>query len=163
MSESRAQGYDRAAAVAYAERWALLRNPAYLNFDGLGGDCTNFVSQCLFAGCGVMNWMPTTGWYYVSGNNRTASWTGVVFLYDFLISNRSAGPYAREVSRGELQPGDVVQLGHPGRRYTHAALVVAARAGELYVAAHTDDAWMRPLSDYRQQNRRYLRIEGARR
>lgn len=38
-------GYDEAAAVAYARRWALLRNPAYLDFHGLGGDCTNFVSQ----------------------------------------------------------------------------------------------------------------------
>ena len=25
-------------AVAYAKRWALLRNPAYLDFHGLGGD-----------------------------------------------------------------------------------------------------------------------------
>ena len=38
-------GYDEAAAVAYARRWALLRNPAYLDFHGLGGDCTNFVRQ----------------------------------------------------------------------------------------------------------------------
>lgn len=53
--------YDRARAVAYARRWALERNPAYLNFDGLGGDCTNFVSQCLYAGCGVMNFTPVTG------------------------------------------------------------------------------------------------------
>ena len=48
-------GYDEAAAVAYARRWALLRNPAYLDFHGLGGDCTNFVSQCLYSGAGVMN------------------------------------------------------------------------------------------------------------
>ena len=29
-------GYDEAAAVAYARRWALLRNPAYLDFHGAG-------------------------------------------------------------------------------------------------------------------------------
>ena len=44
--------YDREAAVAYAHRWAFGRNPAYSNFDGMGGDCTNFASQCLYAGTG---------------------------------------------------------------------------------------------------------------
>ena len=65
--------YDRARAVAYARRWALERNPDYLNFDGLGGDCTNFVSQCLYAGCGVMNFTPVTGWYYRDAAHRAAA------------------------------------------------------------------------------------------
>ena len=39
--------YDRQAAVRYASRWAYGRNPAYADFDALGGDCTNFASQCL--------------------------------------------------------------------------------------------------------------------
>lgn len=85
-------GYDEAAAVAYAKRWALLRNPAYLDFHGLGGDCTNFVSQCLYAGAGVMNRTPVYGWYYLTGNNRTASWTGVEYLYRFLTANKGPGP-----------------------------------------------------------------------
>ena len=45
--------YDRQKAVAYARRWALGRNPAYFDFQDLGGDCTNFASQCLYAGAGV--------------------------------------------------------------------------------------------------------------
>ena len=28
--------YDRRAAYEYARRWAYGRNPAYLNFDGMG-------------------------------------------------------------------------------------------------------------------------------
>ena len=50
--------YDRNAAVAYAKEWALGRNPAYYNFDGIGGDCTNFASQSIFAGAKVMNYTP---------------------------------------------------------------------------------------------------------
>ena len=50
--------YDRAKAVAYAERWALSRNPRYYDFEDIGGDCTNFASQCIYAGAGVMNWTP---------------------------------------------------------------------------------------------------------
>lgn len=45
--------YNRGKAVAYALEWAMSRNPAYLDFEELGGDCTNFASQCLLAGGGV--------------------------------------------------------------------------------------------------------------
>lgn len=154
-------GYDEAAAVAYARRWALLRNPAYLDFHGLGGDCTNFVSQCLYAGAGVMNRTPVYGWYYLTGNDRTASWAGVEYLYRFLTANKGPGPYAQEVGREEAVPGDVVQLGDLSG-YTHAALIVDVRQGECYVAAHTLDSWMRPLSSYRQPARRFLHILGVR-
>ena len=54
--------YDRSAAVAYARKWAFGRNPEYYDFGGIGGDCTNFVSQCLYAGAGVMNFTPELGW-----------------------------------------------------------------------------------------------------
>ena len=52
------RAYDRAAAVAYAHRWAYGRNPRYYDFENIGGDCTNFASQVLFAGSGVQNHTP---------------------------------------------------------------------------------------------------------
>lgn len=42
--------YDRNKARAYAEKWHRYRNTYYPNYDKRGGDCTNFTSQCLFAG-----------------------------------------------------------------------------------------------------------------
>ena len=42
--------YNREAAVAYAKKWALGRNPAYKDYELLGGDCTNYISQSLHAG-----------------------------------------------------------------------------------------------------------------
>ena len=57
--------YNRANAVAYAKKWAYGRNPKYYDFSDLGGDCTNFASQCIYAGSGVMNYTPTYGWYYI--------------------------------------------------------------------------------------------------
>ena len=47
------QDYDRKAAVLYAHQWAYGRNPAYYDYEELGGDCTNFASQCIFAGSGA--------------------------------------------------------------------------------------------------------------
>jgi len=155
-------GYDREKALIYAEKWALARNPDYIDFHNLGGDCTNFVSQCLYAGCGVMNMRPGYGWYYLDSKRRTASWAGVVYLYTFLVNNKGAGPYGEEVSAEEAQPGDVVQLGFPGERYTHAALIVGREAGEIYVSAHSSDALRRPLSSYLQTERRFIAVLGAR-
>ena len=47
------------AEIEYARRWAFSANPAYYNFENIGGDCTNFVSQCLYAGGAVMT-IPVT-------------------------------------------------------------------------------------------------------
>ena len=87
--------YDRRRAREYARRWAYGRNPLFYNFTGIGGDCTNFISQCILAGCCTMNCRETFGWYYNSSYDRTPSWTGVQYLYDFLTANEGSGPWGR--------------------------------------------------------------------
>ena len=62
--------YDRMRALAYARRWAFARNPLFNDYSPFGGDCTNFVSQCLLAGALVMNETPNFGWYYKSDLDR---------------------------------------------------------------------------------------------
>ena len=153
--------YDRGAAVAYARKWALSRNPAFYDFEDLGGDCTNFASQCVYAGSGVMNYTPVFGWYYISPNDRTASWSGVEYLYNFLVNNRSVGPFAQEVSQYEAQPGDLVQLGRANGDFYHTPVIIAA-SPVILVAAHTYDALDRPLSSYNYYTARFLHIEGVR-
>lgn len=83
--------YNRQKVYEYAKKWAYSRNPKYYNYDAIGGDCTNFVSQCIFAGCGQMNYNKGTGWYYINGNNKSPSWTGVEFLYNFWLYSISWG------------------------------------------------------------------------
>lgn len=153
--------YDRNAAVSYARKWALDRNPAYYNFDKIGGDCTNFASQSIYAGAGTMNFTPIMGWYYLSSSERSASWSGVSYLYNFLVNNQSVGPYARVVSQSEAQPGDIVQLGTRAGHFYHSP-VITAETPAILVAAHTDDALDRPLSTYRYDVARFLHIEGVR-
>ena len=46
--------YNRQKVVEYARKWAYGRNPAYYNFEPVGGDCTSFVSQCIYEGSKVM-------------------------------------------------------------------------------------------------------------
>jgi len=160
--------YDRHAAVAYAHRWAYLRNPDLYNFDELGGDCTNFASQCLYAGSGVMDHTPTFGWYYISPNDRAPAWTGVAYLYKFLTrSKASPGPLGQEVPIDRVLPGDLVQLSFGNGIFAHDPVIVAVDGPPLpeniLVAAHTEDADDRPLSTYPYQEVRFLHIIGVNR
>ncbi len=155
-------GFDRGAAVRYAETWATGRNPRFPDFEKMGGDCTSFASQCLFAGCGVMNYDPVSGWYCNGLNDRSPSWSGVEFLYAFLTGNRSVGPYAEETAAAALQPGDLVQLGSEEGRFYHTPVVLSVGGGEILVAAHTYDALYRPLSSYSFSKLRCLHVVGAR-
>lgn len=153
--------YNRDAAVAYARRWALERNPAYYDFEKIGGDCTNFASQCIYAGAQTMNFTPILGWYYRSSYDRSASWSGVKYLYNFLVNNQGIGPYARVVPQREAEPGDIVQLGTEGGDFYHSPVITAVTPAIL-VAAHTYDALDRPLSSYVYETVRFLHIEGVR-
>ncbi|MDR0897179.1 MAG: amidase domain-containing protein [Oscillospiraceae bacterium] len=153
--------YNRQAAVAYAQKWARRRNPRYLNFDAMGGDCTNFISQCLFAGCNEMDFTPDTGWYYRSSYDRAAAWTGVMYLHQFLTARHRLGPRAVETTRDQLVLGDVIQLGHENGTFYHSLLVVAIADDRVHIAAHSDDYWMRDLDTYRYDQARFLHIADA--
>ena len=152
--------YDRQAAVAYARKWALGRNPAYYDFEKIGGDCTNFASQCIYAGAKRMNFTPVTGWFYRSASDRTASWTGVGYLYNFLVRNQGPGPFGRVVSRDEVLPGDIVQLGRQDGSFYHSPVIVEVFP-RILVAAHSDDSLDRPLSTYVYDQARFIHIEGV--
>lgn len=154
--------YNRERAVEYAERWAFSRNPLFESYDGIGGDCTNFVSQAVYAGSCVMNYAEVFGWYYISPENRAAAWSGVEFFYNFMTSNEGVGPFGKETYPGGLEIGDVIQLGNGEEDYYHTLLVSGFGDGEYLVAAHSNDAFNRPLSEYNFSVSRYIHIEGVR-
>lgn len=153
--------YNRAETVAYARKWALDRNHAYYNFENIGGDCTNFASQCIYAGAKVMNYTPVMGWYYRSASDRTPSWSGVEYLYNFLVNNQSVGPYARVVPQSEAEPGDIVQLGTESGDFYHSPVITSVTP-TILVAAHTYDVLDKALSSYDYEVARFLHIEGVR-
>ncbi len=149
--------YHRELAVQYALKWALDRNPIYYNYDKLGGDCTNFISQCLYAGTGQMNYR-SYGWYYHDANNKSPSWTGVEFLNRFLLQNQWEGPKGKLITRKELQEGDIIQLSFNGIVYGHTLMVSKILDQTVLVCAHTIDAKNRDLDSYTFKNIRYIQI-----
>jgi hypothetical protein len=134
--------YDRARAAAYADAWWEKGNPNYLTFEV---DCTNFVSQCLFAGGAPMNYTDRrdSGWWYkgrIGGQEQWSfSWAVSESLQFYLTKSRT-GLRAEEVDRAELLDiGDVIFYDWDGDgRFQHSTIVTAKDAsGQPLVNAHT--------------------------
>ena len=161
--------YQRERAVEYAKKWALSRNPLFADFSEIGGNCTNFASQCVLAGSCVMNYTQDFGWYYVSLEDRAPAWTGVDYFYDFMTMapsfasrNGGIGPFASVVDAEAAEAGDVVQLQNSRGAWYHSLVVTGRQGNEILVSAQTNDALDRPLSSYNYASARFLHIEGVR-
>ena len=142
-------GYDPLKAVEYSNQWVKKEgakvysdssyyNPNYYSYADVGGDCANFTSQAIYAG--GMEQVPcspfgTTGWYYVSANNRSATWTGARYLRQWMANNRGVEFDATD---------DTVLTGNPVfyKNTSHAVLCVGKNsAGKPIINSHTADRY----------------------
>lgn len=137
--------YDRLAAVKYAERWWNSYNPAYRQFTD---DCTNFISQCMYAGGAPMTGQPNRGkgWWYAGPHDQWSySWT-VAHSLRWYLNGSNEGLQAREVSSpNQLFLGDVICYDFDGDgRWQHTTIVTAKDEQNMpLVNAHTANSRMR--------------------
>lgn len=158
------RSYDRNSAINYAKKWALSRNPRYYNFDAVGGDCTSFVSQCLYAGSKKMNYNLENGWFYNNGYDKSPSWSGVEFLYRFLIKNKGYGPRGKAVSQSGIKAGDIAQLSFDGNNFGHSLFIIdvsGSSLNEIAVATHTYDVLGKKIGEYNFEKVRFVHIENV--
>ena len=154
--------YSRQKAIEYAYFWWDKRNPYFYDFENLGGDCTNFVSQCLyFGGIGMSYFSP--GWFYDELNFRSPSWTGVEEFYNFAVkNNHDVGVKAKIVDIKDVEIGDVVQLSQSQNRFHHTMLITKIDGEKelknIYITCHTFDAKNRSLESYNFEKIRFLKI-----
>jgi hypothetical protein len=180
------RSYYGLGAANYADYWYDKFNPVYYNFTGLGGDCTNFVSQAMYEGgsavqtgkCDINNYCDG-GWYYIknlSPIERSPSWAGVVELYDFLVTHKNLwtkGPFAEEVypdiANNNFQPlyfGDIIQYDwEPNGEYNHSVIIDGFTGGVPQIASHSDAYRDVPYTyniyDYPNQTIRFIHILGV--
>ena len=140
--------YNRQKAAAYALNWALSHNPNFYNFEDIGGDCTNYISQCLLAGNAKMNYNKHNGWFYVNSSSRSPSWTSVDFLQKFLLNNKTLGPFGKVVPLEKIEIGDIIQIRQNPNRFNHSVIVTKIENNEIYVCAHTYNVKNKRLSAY---------------
>lgn len=153
--------YNRKKVYEYAKKWAYKRNPRYYNYDNVGGDCTNFASQCIYAGCNQMNYSKNNGWYYIDGNNKSPSWTGVEFLYKFLTNNNRLGPKGEITEIENQEIGDIIQLSFNNNIFSHTLIVIqnGTNTNNTLIAAHTYDVFGKKLSEYKFERYRCIHIK----
>ncbi|WP_150271982.1 amidase domain-containing protein [Paenibacillus tepidiphilus] len=128
--------YRREEAAAYADRWWKDGNPEFEIFEV---DCTNYVSQCLFAGGAPIHYTGKreTGWWYKGYNGAqewwSYSWAVSDSLQRYLSAVRPSGLRAEAVDRPEqLMLGDVIQYDWDGNgHYQHSTIVTAFDAEGL--------------------------------
>lgn len=159
--------YNREAALSYATKWALDRNPKFYDYSNIGGDCTNFASQVLWAGGANMNYDPVQGWYYNNPNQKSPSWTGVDFLYNFLVSNQTRGPFGIKANWDDVVIGDLIQLSYQeGPGFNHTLVITrlepTGTINGIYVSTHSIDRWnVNLVKTYSWKRIRFIHILGS--
>jgi hypothetical protein len=149
--------YYRSAAVIYALRFALTPNPQFRYFafhgDG-GGDCSNFISQCLRAGGAPMIYNSPRPWWYdnSSPNLNKHSWSlswSVANSLNLCLKSRGKsmlpGLKGFEVYDTEmLDFGDIIQYENQNGEIYHSAIITAFtnERGSKFplITQHTFDA-----------------------
>ena len=146
--------YSPQKAVAYADKYWSTYNDFYPNYSIIGGDCADFVSQCLYAGGLPMN----ASWYHaVTGYDRNANWTYAQYLYTYLstycgsaveiFASASSSTGYKNKQGGVIYPSKTIRVGDPvfyyndsKGRYGHVAICVGFDSkGNPLVSAHNTD------------------------
>ena len=147
--------YDREAAVAYALEWAHNFNPDYPNFSKGGGDCANFISQCLTAAGFEMNgdWYCESSWdpralYNPNYNwNWSKLWSGAKEQYEYLKNSNiiseevvitSVDQITDTINNSEIKVGDIMYLKFDQDRPHHATIISKIEDGMIFYAAHSN-------------------------
>ena len=134
--------YDRGAAKAYADRYALSYNPTYVSFSS---DCANFGSQVMYAG-GYPQFGDTysSGWWY--DKSGTSSPGNDTYSHAWIAVANQQGAwnlrYTDVVSTvSDLSAGDFIYYDWTGDgTWDHVAELVGTNsAGQRVVDAHTTD------------------------
>lgn len=164
--------YDNVAAIEYAKKYALSPNKSYTFIDpkndGIGDDCTNFVSQCLYAGGCSMVYSPSP-WFYKKLNfspyyNASFSWSVAHSLYWFLKTNEENNGYGakgletKDIS--SLKVGDLIFFGRLDNHIFHVSIITDfSPTGEPLISQHSYNKLNTPIRpDYYKLHIHYIKI-----
>lgn len=171
--------YNRDKAAAYSMKWVnetkVVRNSdEWAVYDDIGGNCCNYVSQCLYAGGipmdtigdQVWKWYSDTPDKTASETGRSPAWTGVGDFYEYCKKNKKFGLSA-DVG-GNIYAGDVgdVVIMTSGEVWSHVVIitqVVKDKDGNVtdyLINSNTSDRKNYPLSAYGNTVMEIIRIKG---
>ena len=127
-----AVNYNASAAANYAKQYWSNYNPKYSNYNSIGGDCANFVSQCLLAGGFSMD----NAWYWKAYSNHSGSWTVAGELRNYLVNSKGC-QIITNPSDSQVSVGDVICYDWNGTgAIGHVAICSDVINGVPWVCAH---------------------------
>lgn len=159
-------GYNSSKSVKYARKWANDRNPLYNSYLS---DCTNFVSQCIYAGGEPMTKpgnMPdgvketTNYWYSVRyedwhGNNFVYNWREsssfirVTDLYTYWVHKGAHAEYYSNKTKLQngVSIGNVVQLKNGDGKWFHSIIITGGEKGDRKYCGHSSNRKDEPVKN----------------
>lgn len=161
--------YNPVSAIAYAKEYAFTYNPIYPNYSDVepGGDCANFISQCLYAGgmpmIGYDANDPLRNWFCYSSylwdiHKISKSWRGAYYFFIYWSSHAKASkefkgdsltvPVLNQELLSYASPGDPISLIHESNSVYHTLLIIDVTSTDIICAAHTNDTISTPLTHY---------------
>ncbi|MET9511559.1 amidase domain-containing protein [Streptomyces flavidovirens] len=140
-------GYNYPAMAKYAEKYWKNYNPSYRKFNGVGGDCTNFISQSLRAG----GWQNDTGWYrsyknwWYTSSNQTWSWTSVPYWASFALHSERTYNLSNVYHMGV---GDILQMDFSSNGSKDHSMITTYRSsrGVPYLTYHSDNTYRKSVA-----------------
>lgn len=174
--------YVPSAAVNYALKWAgnenssspdyHKHNPNYIYFSDV--DCTNFVSQCLYAGHIPMNGKPadpdpgvensTSKWYYAEFNQvtmldaYTTSWCRALDFYKYFCKKVKNYMYTKKADIiKNCKAGDVVQFAHKttGEIY-HSVIITQKGPNTASYCGHTNHRYNTNVTIFNEEINKFV-------
>ena len=169
-----ASRYNRQKAVDYAREWYDDRNNEFYSYSDLSGDCTNFTSQCLYAGGIPMdsdwhsirteknifkrifqkpwNWFKNNGYYEW---DISRAWQTVSAQYEYIKENYCGGKEIIITSPDEIEAAianNLIQAGDllyfkAGTALHHSVIITQVTNNMIYYAGHTDSYFDKPLNE----------------
>lgn len=166
--------YNSTAAVAYARQGVGRRRNGWPSFDRSGGNCQNFVSQCLYAGGVPMDSEKPGQWKCYGArlnttyqpNGRSASWASVSNFLAYIQENEGFGLVAHaDALYYTGEPGDILHM-RTNDGWRHTVMITKTMknnsgiVADYLIASNTMDLIDFPASAYHYTDQMLIKVYG---
>lgn len=158
---ARGTSYDYNAAVNYATTHYKNYNTNYPDWNSYGGDCANFISQCLHDGgkamkgsAGSSSAANFSNWFSYGNKADTSkvssTWRGADAFRNYWQTNATSYKKFTSVNNDSWNygnMGDAVSLLNSNGRAYHTMIIVGSNKPDFTLAAHTSETKTASLKD----------------
>ena len=142
--------YNVSNAIAYADKYCINYNSSYNSYKGRGGDCANFVSQCLYAG----GFKQDSDWY-----KHSVAWINVMRQ----IAHFKAYGNFLNAKNENLIKGNPIYFDWNGDGvYDHATICVGRNnSGTAILDSHTKDLYHATWTNWSFKKAATIQLHGS--